>query len=305
MSNARAETADPRVAVVIITHNRYAELARTLRLLDDLPEAPRVIVVDNGSRDGTLERMSTEFPTVIGVGARGNLGGAGRTLGVELADEPYVAFCDDDTWWGPGSLRRAADVLDQHPQIAVVTARILVGAEEREDPICAEMAESPLPKRAELPGCPLMSFLAGASVVRRDAYLDAGGFEPRLFIGGEEELLAMDLLSRGWALRYLAELVVHHHPSRARDAHERRGLGIRNTLWTTWLRRPLPSAIRRSARLMERLPRDRVTVRGVAAAVAGLPWVLRERRVVPRDVEELLAMMDTPQLDSRARRYVS
>jgi len=39
---------------------------------------------------------------------------------------PYAAFCDDDTWWEPGSLALAADALDAQPDIAAVTARIVV-----------------------------------------------------------------------------------------------------------------------------------------------------------------------------------
>ncbi len=127
--------------------------------------------------------------------ARDELGGAGRTLGVEQVDTPYLAFRDDDSWPAPGALRRAADLLDRHPRLAVVTGRILVGVEQREDPVCAEMAASPLVRDPELPGAPLLSFLAGASVLRRSAYLDMGGFEPKLGIGGEEELLGADLVS--------------------------------------------------------------------------------------------------------------
>ncbi|MEV4708894.1 glycosyltransferase [Actinoplanes sp. NPDC049316] len=42
-----------------------------------------------------------------------------RTIGVRRLDTPYVAFCDDDTWWEPGSLRVAAELLDAYPRIGV------------------------------------------------------------------------------------------------------------------------------------------------------------------------------------------
>ncbi|WP_210420551.1 glycosyltransferase [Aquisphaera giovannonii] len=92
-------------------------------------------------------------------------------------DSPYVAFCDDDTWWEPGCLRRAADLMDASPRLAVVTARVLVGPEDREDAICSVLERSPLPRGPGMPGPFLLGFLAGASVVRRSAYLEAGGFE--------------------------------------------------------------------------------------------------------------------------------
>src|SRR5207248_4427108 len=208
---------NPRVAVVMITWNRRAEVLRSLANFTVLPERPRILVVDNGSTDGTAEAVAAQFPQVEILEAGKNLGAAGRTLGARRVNAPYVAFADDDTWWAPGGLCHAADLLDALPRLAVLTGRVLVGPEEREDPTCEVLARSPLPREPGMPGPPLLGFLAGASVVRRSAFLEAGGFQPRLFIGGEEELLAADLVARGWWLCYVPDLVVHHYPSTQRD----------------------------------------------------------------------------------------
>jgi GT2 family glycosyltransferase len=285
---------DPRVGVVMITYNRAREVLRTVGHLTRLPEGPRVVVVDNGSTDGTAGLLARWFSQVEVLRSDVNLGAAGRTLGLRHLDTPYVALCDDDTWWEPGSLRRAADLLDSHPRLAVVTGRVLVGPEDREDPICAELLRSPLPREPGMPGPPLLGFLAGASVVRRSALLAVGGFEPRFFIGGEEELLAVDLAARSWWLCYVPELVVHHHPSAQRDAHGRRWHVLRNRLWCSWLRRPVGSALRRTLREAASGPWDRAALRGFVAALAGLPWVLRERRVVPPAVEHGLRLLEAP-----------
>ena len=117
--------------------------------------------------------------------------------------------------------------------------------------------------------------------------------------------MAGDLAATGWELCYLPDLTVHHQASTARDPHRRRADGIRNTLWTTWLRRPLRPALRRTGHLLRTVPRDRVTARGLAGAVRGLPWVLRERRVVPPEVEAGYRLLEESQRHSRARRYVS
>ena len=132
----------------------------------------------------------------------------------------------------------AADALDRHPDLASVTARIVVEPAGTDDPIVPELAQSPVPARAGLPGPALMSILAGASVLRCDAFREVGGFSPRLWLGGEEELLAADLAARGYVLCYLPGATLHHQASTLRDPTRRRWLGIRNTLWFTWLRRP-------------------------------------------------------------------
>ncbi|TFV57134.1 glycosyltransferase [Geodermatophilus sp. DF01-2] len=296
---------DPRVAVVVITHQRRDEVLLALSRLVALPEQPHVVVVDNGSTDGTAAAVAERFPEVELVASPENLGAIGRNVGVARVDTPYVAFCDDDTWWDPGSLRTAADVLDAHPRLAVVTARILVEPGGREDPIVLELRDSPVRGADWLPGPALGSFLAGASVVRREAFTDVGGFCERLWLGGEEELMAGDLAAAGWELCYLPRLTVHHQASQARDSHRRRRDGIRNTLWTTWLRRPLRPALRRTLHLLRTLPRDRVTVEGLLAAARGLPWVLRERRVLPPHAEARFAALEQAQRTSTARRYVS
>jgi GT2 family glycosyltransferase len=296
---------DPRIGVVVITHNRRDEALVALQRLRMLPEQPTVVVVDNGSSDGTADAIGTHHPWATLLVSRTHLGAVARNLGVQAQSTGYVAFCDDDTWWEPGSLTTAADVLDAHPRLAVVTARILVDPGGREDPINIELQESPLETAAWLPGPALGSFLAGASVVRRQAFLDCGGFSERLWLGGEEELLAADLAVGGWELCYLPQITVHHEPSRARDPHGRRRVGLRNTLWFTWLRRPVRPAVRRTLSLLRIVPRDRVSVLAVRDACRGIPWVLRERRPLPERVERRFAALDECQRRSKARRYVS
>jgi GT2 family glycosyltransferase len=123
--------------------------------------------------------------------------------------------------------------------------------------------------------------MAGACVMRVQAFRDAGGYEPRLFIGAEEALLSLDLLSLGWHICYAPELVCHHLPSAARDAPRRQWLLARNRLWIAWLRLPLLAAGRESRSAVREAAQAHAAWQAMLAAAAGLPWVLRRRRVVP------------------------
>ena len=278
----------PRVAVVIATRNRGTELLGTLTRLRALDEQPPIVVVDNGSTDGTAELVRIHCPGVQVVGLRGNRGGAARTIGARLVDSPYVAFSDDDSWWAPGALGRAAELLDRHPRLAVLAARVLVGPDRRLDPVCQEMAHSPLPPAADLPGASVLGFIACGAVVRRAAFLETGGFDVRLGVGGEEELLAVDLAARGWGLVYVEEVVAHHHPSPSRDPSGRRRVQVRNALWSAWLRRPLGGAARQTAHLAALAMHQPGAWTGILLALLGLPWVLRERRPVHPELEAAL-----------------
>ena len=167
---------DGRLTVVVLTHNRVYEALRTIGYLMRLAENPAIIVVDNASSDGTAACIARQFPTVQILRMDVNIGAAARNAGIRHATTEYVALCDDDTWWTDGSLACAADVMDRHPRVAIVTARILVGPDQREDPTCRAMAHSPLPSSLDSPGPAILGFLAGASMIRRSAFLQVGGF---------------------------------------------------------------------------------------------------------------------------------
>ena len=299
MSSAAA---DARVSVVVLTHNRVDELERSLRHLLRLPERPPIVVADNASHDGSAERLARGFPQVACVRCAANRGAAGRNDGVARVRTPYVAFCDDDTWWAPGALSRAADLLDAHPRLAAVAARVLVGADERLDATCEAMAASPLEARG-LPGPALIGFMAGAVVMRTAAYREVGGYEPRLFIGAEEGLLGLDLAARGWQMAYAAEVVVHHHPSSLRRSRHRHMLLASNRIRIAWLRLSAGAAWQESLAALREARARALVVPVLCRVLRGLPWMLARRRVVPRPVEQMYRTVHAAQ-PARARRSV-
>ncbi|MFB4296818.1 glycosyltransferase family 2 protein [Actinomadura sp. NTSP31] len=269
------------VTIVVATRDRADELRRSLAR----HTAP-VIVADNASADGTAEVAEAAGALVLRLPR--NLGAAARNAGAREAATRYVAFADDDSWWAPGSLERAVEILDAHPRTALLAARVLVGEEERLEPVSEEMARSPLGRPDGLPGPAILGFLACSVIVRRDAFLDAGGFSDVLHFGGEEELLALDLAAAGWGLAYAPELVVHHHPSKSgRNPAARRRREVRNRLLTAWLRRPFPALARAAAASLG----SRDGRAGLADAARALPALARARRPVPPAVEAARARL--------------
>jgi GT2 family glycosyltransferase len=286
-----------RVTVVIASRNRAAGLRRTVARLRALPERPPVIVVDNGSVEGSPRLLRDAFPDVRVVPLRRNHGAVARNVGVSAADTPYVAFADDDSWWADGALARAADLLDSYPRLAVIAGHALVGTAERPDPVSEFMATAPLGRADDLPGPTVLGFLAFATVVRREAYLSAGGFDPVVFFRGEEERLAYDLAAAGWGLAYCADVVAHHHPESSRDTLSAELLAARNAALTAWMRRPLPVALARTAPLVRAAARGPAGRTALAQFAARLPRALRARRAPDPAVEEALARLEP----SRAR----
>src|SRR5947209_19735363 len=148
------------VSVVMITRNRRDQVLRTLPKLAALPGRPPVVVVDNGSTDGTPDTVERTFPDVCVVRLDRNAGAAGRNIGVRAVTTPYVAFADDDSWWSPDAISRATSLLDANPRLALVAARVLVGPNLVTDPACVAMANSPLAAPPGAPGRSVLGFIA-------------------------------------------------------------------------------------------------------------------------------------------------
>jgi hypothetical protein len=166
---------------------------------------------------------------------------------------------------------------------------VLGGADERLDPTCTAMARSPLPAIPGRPGPAVLGFVACGAIVRRSAFLGCGGFEPRYGIGGEEELLALDLAAAGWTLHYVDDVVAHHHPAPGGRGRRSR-VQIRNALWSCWLRRPAPRALARSAAIVAGA--GRAGGPALVDALGSLRWVARHRRVIPAAVERAVRSLE-------------
>ncbi|OMC33056.1 transferase [Mycobacterium sp. GA-1841] len=284
------------MSFVIASRNRADELTTVVDRLLETTACP-VIVVDNDSDDHSVPAMravaarSADRVTLLELGT--NLGAVARNVGVAACRTPYVAFCDDDSWWEPTAPALGAQIFDQFPQIAVLAARTEVWPQRRDDPMVAQLANSPLGHRADLPGPSILGFLACSAMVRKSAFETAGGFSPILHFRGEETLLALDLAASGWDLCYCAELTAIHHPSvhrpptAAQDARS-----VRNAVLTTWLRRPLPHCARASLQLLTAATRDTEHARAAIEAAVRLPAVLTHRRRLPSTLEQALAILE-------------
>jgi len=265
------------VTVVVASRNRRTDL------LASLPrhEAP-VILVDNASNDGTVAAVRRLHPHVTVLPQARNLGAEGRTVGVDRATTPFVAFADDDSWWAPGDLARAVDIMRAHPRLAVLVARVLVGPEQRLDPVCAQMATSPLGTPPDLPGPALLGFIACGAMVRTEAFTAVGGFDPVVRFPGEEERLALDLAAAGWGMSYVDSVTVHHHPSPARHSPAARQAAIwRSRVLTAVMRLPWTDVVRAVGEALAAGQQGRAGLRG---ALPDLVAASRRRQVLPASV---------------------
>ena len=281
---------------VIATRDRAPELiAVLLRLLDTTP-CP-IVVVDNASSDDSVGRATQLGHTSGGrlrvVPLQRNVGAVARNIGVTQAETPFIAFCDDDSWWESAAIPAAEGLFARHATVGLLAGRTVVEPDRGDDPMVAELAASPLGHVDGLPGPSILGFLACTSIVRRTAFLGVGGFSPILEFRGEERLLAWDLAAAGWDICFCPQLVAHHRPSVTRPSDARqRARAMRNDVLTTWLRRPVGDCLRAARSFARAAASDPAHAAALGEAMRMLPAVARARRPLPEDVERAVRTLE-------------
>lgn len=114
-------TLKPRVSVVLPAYNVRDHIGEAIQSVyaQDF-KGLEIIVVDDGSKDGTADFVEGEYPDVR-VFRKPNGGAAtARNMGMREARGEYIAFLDADDVWLPGKLRAQIDYMDKHPSVGLV-----------------------------------------------------------------------------------------------------------------------------------------------------------------------------------------
>lgn len=214
-------SSSPVLTVVMPTFNRRERLDQVLRSLaaQDLDEPFEVVVVSDGSTDGTNEYLRSSDPPLDIVGVvQDNQGPAGaRNTGVERASADLVVFVDDDVVADPGLLRAHLDAHERHGPDAVVIGPMLDPDDHDMSPWIA-WEQTMLAKQYEamLRGdydATARQFYTGNSSLRTRHLRDAGGFDPT-FRRAEDIELAYRLSEKGLTFHFEPDAVGLHYAER-------------------------------------------------------------------------------------------
>jgi len=298
MPQAPGEDARPIVSAVIITRNRKEALSH---VLDRLLEQPvgEILVVDNGSSDGTAEHVRGYGDPVRLFEPGENLGIEGRNLGAGEAAGDLLLMLDDDCFPVPGSVEALADAFGANPLLGVAGG--FVRDVDSQGNVIRQTEPGTFDwwlragRKGDAPpeGWPAFSFPEGACMIRRQAYLEAGGFYAPYFLASSEVDLGARLLAGGWEMRYLPQAAFDHMKADAERQSSEVNLyyRVRNHLWYIWLRFPTTLAVRRTIGylafdLVESAYRGetRAWARAVRDAWRQRALVRHDRRPLPRAV---------------------
>lgn len=292
------------VSVVIVNYNGWELLRDCLTSLahQERP-ADEIIVVDNGSSDGTVDRLPQAFPEVRLIPSPVNLGFAkGNNLGIARAHGEVVILLNNDTVADPGFVRALVEPLERDARIGAVASTMVfssrpdivasAGIEVYADGLALDRGLGL--QRSDLSGeTPVFGASAGAAAYRRTAVDEVGRFPEAFFMYLEDVDLAWRLRLAGWDVVHAPDAVVEHHYSASaiEGSPAKRRFLARNRLWviarcmpTALLRRHWHQILRYEAMAggYALIRRDWPALIGRLAAIIGLQARLRERWAIQR-----------------------
>jgi N-acetylglucosaminyl-diphospho-decaprenol L-rhamnosyltransferase len=274
-------TTPPRWAAVVVNYDAGPLLSTCVEslLADTSAGPPEVVVVDNRSRDGSLQALRDRHLDVAIVDAGANLGYAGAAnRGIAATTGPIVAVCNPDLRVEPGAAAALVGRLDAEPDLGAVGPRILepdgaVYPSARRVPTTLDAVgqgtfgriwhRNPFTRRyRELDADPAaardVDWVSGAAMwLRRAALEQVGGWDERYFMYVEDVDLCWALRRAGWRVAYEPGGTVVHvqgvstnrHPYRMIVAHHRSLLRFASKRWHGWRRVLLaPAALYLTAR---------------------------------------------------------
>ena len=215
-----------RATIVITTKNRKSELVTALRSAVLQVPKVEVIVIDDGSTDGTAEMVRAEFPEVIVRRHDTSLGYiVRRNEGAAMATGDVVVSIDDDAeFTAPDTVAMTLSEFSNPSIGAVAIPYIDVRKSDRVH------QKAPEPSAIWI----AYSYIGTAHAVRKDIFLAVGGYREDLVHQGEEMDFCARMLDAGYFVRVGNARPIHHHESERRDFSRMDRYGTRNAILFAW-----------------------------------------------------------------------
>ena len=238
------------LSVIIVNWNTKEFLLPCVRSALESAQgiSSEVIVVDNGSRDGSGEEVKKKFPFIHLIENKKNLGFAkAANQGLEKASGGYLLLLNPDTQVKGSAIERLVSFMESHPEAGVAGGQLLNADASRQNSIAnfpslaTELLNKSLlrwlfPKRfpgkerGYLKPIEVDSVIGACMVVRWDTLDQVGLLDEDYFIYGDEADLQYRLHKKGWKVYFLPSVNTIHYGGRSMDRWRRRKMVYRGKM---------------------------------------------------------------------------
>lgn len=201
------------LSIIIVNHNTADMLVRCLHSIrSQSGHNPEVILVDNASRDNSLEVTNGFLPWLKVITNKRNLGfGRANNQALKISKGRFIYFLNPDTELKEGAFDAIIEFMESNPEVGLAGTRIL-----NPDGSFQSSVEKRYPgerhSRGELSGLKGdIAWVSGASMIaRRSVMREVMGFDERFFVYGEDLDLCLAVRNAGWTIGYIPEALVVH-----------------------------------------------------------------------------------------------
>jgi glycosyltransferase involved in cell wall biosynthesis len=221
-----------KASVVIVTKDRKDDLYRAIKSAIQQTESIEVLVLDDGSSDGTSEMVRAEFPEVRLHRSSNSVGCVvQRNRAATLCSGEIIFSIDDDAEFSTPHIIEQTLAEFGHPRVAAVAIPYV-------EPQKSDQAFQNAPDGNDI--WVAESFRGTAYALRRDLFVEIGGYRDKVIHQGEEVDFCIRLLDRGFVVRLgFGDFIIHHEAAR-RDWHKMDYYGRRNDVLFAWRNVPMP-----------------------------------------------------------------
>lgn len=218
--------------VVITTKDRKEDLRRALKSAISQTPSVEVLVIDDGSSDGTEDMVRSKFPTVRVVRSEQSLGLiVQRNRAAQLATAPIVFSIDDDAEFSTPNVVAQTLAEFDHSKVGAVAIPFVDVYRKVEYGLN-------LPDHDNIYVDHI--YIGTAHAVRVDLFQRLGGYREVLYHQGEEDDFCARLLDAGYFVRCGHADLIYHYVSPKRDLTKIAYFGARNAVLFAWANVPMP-----------------------------------------------------------------
>jgi GT2 family glycosyltransferase len=211
----------PQVSIIVLNYNGRDYLRNCLRSIQQLTYPfIEVIVVDNGSTDGSVDLVKREAPFAILLINERNLGfSGGNNRGIKVAKGKYILLVNNDVILTPESVSELVKVMEQDPSIGMAASKSLLMDNPRiVERVCSFLTPIGLLHHfgmfTEDKGfdqvIEVFSPIAASLMLRKDVIESVGGFDEEFFLYFEESDLAWRFWLSGYRVVFVPQSIVLH-----------------------------------------------------------------------------------------------